>query len=324
MRSSRRALAASRSASEGRAPASARDEPCRRRRVPPGMGASCRAVSASRRSRMRRPFADPRASDAGARRNTARGRWRSTIITNRSVPGTQTTALERAMPRTVASATASAVTESGAGRKAGGHLRLHESRSHDHHVHAAARERGREPLVVAVDAGLRRAVHEVRAAHALAGDRREQHQRSVALLAEPSREGNAHRHRTGIVRLHDLERGRGILLGAGLITEHAERDEDEVEVAETIERVADERPRARRSRSRRRRTACTSDAPAVRSSAATASHVSGLRTASTTRAARCATSLRTVATPRSEVPPSTSTDCTVPRASFTIASFRLR
>ena len=58
---------------------------------------------------------------------------------------------------------------------------------HDHHVHAAARERGREALVVAVDAGLRRAVHEVRAPDTLARDRRQQHQRAVTLRAQRAR-----------------------------------------------------------------------------------------------------------------------------------------
>ena len=105
-------------------------------------------------------------------------------------------------------------------------------------------------------------------------------------------ERHRHRDRAGEVGLHDLERGRGVVLGPLLVAEHAERDEHEVEVAEAIEgRVArtlscDAKSVASNA------TACTSDAPAARSSRPRASHASGLRAASTTRAPRRATSLR--------------------------------
>ena len=124
------------------------------------------------------------------------------------------------------------------------------------------------------------------------------------------------RNRSGEVGLHDLERRGRVVLGPGLVAQHAERDEDEIEVAEAIERGTHEvlvrgevggverdrmhlrraRLRATRPRRRRRPRACAPRArPAPR---------------------RRATILRTVASAMSEVPPSTSTDCTSPNASF--------
>ena len=91
-----------------------------------------------------------------------------------------------------------------------------------------------------VDAGLRRAVDEVGLAHPLAGDRRQQHDRAVALASQPLRQRHARPTRAGVVGLHDLERGVGVVLGLLCVAEHAEGDHDEVDVAE-----------ARRTRRRR-------------------------------------------------------------------------
>src|SRR5262249_33503627 len=54
------------------------------------------------------------ARHSGRRRNTKRGRWRRTAMTTRIAGGTHTMSVPRAIPRTVAVATSSAVTDIGA------------------------------------------------------------------------------------------------------------------------------------------------------------------------------------------------------------------
>ena len=284
-----------------------------------GTARACRAGSSCRRSRRRRRSrvsrsairragaGTPRPAGAGARSSRSASRAGPT---RRRGP--------RAMPRTIASATASGVTESGAAFMPSVIFVCTNPGRTIMHVHAARRERRREALVVAVDAGLRRAVHEVRPAHAFARDRREQHERAVALRAQPFDERHRHRDRAGEVGLHDLERGRG--------------DRARRAPGRPARRTRPARGRSRRSDRTSRRTKPSCDAKSVASNATAshlatrrpraarrprASHASGLRAASTTRAPRRATSLRTVASAMSEVPPSTSTDCTSPSASFT-------
>jgi hypothetical protein len=63
----------------------------------------------------------------------------------------------------------------------------------------------------------------------------------VALVVQPARYGNGHRHRTDVVRVDDLARGASVAFGLGLVTEYAERDQHDVEVAETLEDVGHER-----------------------------------------------------------------------------------
>src|SRR5207302_1600376 len=59
--------------------------------------------------------ASPSVHQPGIRRNSARGRWRSTTITHRRGGGAQTTSAPFSSPRTMTCATSSAVVAMGAG-----------------------------------------------------------------------------------------------------------------------------------------------------------------------------------------------------------------
>ena len=102
----------------------------RHQRVAPGH----RAVEVEGGERCASRVDELRRAGAGTRQR-ARGAARA--ITYRSAGGTQTTSRPRAMPRTIASATASGVDRQRRGLHARGHLRVHEPGTHDHHVHAA-------------------------------------------------------------------------------------------------------------------------------------------------------------------------------------------
>jgi hypothetical protein len=66
-----------------------------------------------------------------------------------------------------------------------------EAGADDHHLDAVGSHAVAEPLREAVEAGLRRAVDEVGLPHPLAGDRRQEDDGAVALLAHPASDGQA-------------------------------------------------------------------------------------------------------------------------------------
>jgi hypothetical protein len=106
----------------------------------------------------------------------------------------------------------------------------------DEHVDAIGGELVPEALREGVDAGLRRAVRVVGLARALAGDRREQDDRAVALAAQALGEDRHDAHGADEVRARERDGGVGVGLRAVLVAEDAEGDDRDVDVAERGER----------------------------------------------------------------------------------------
>ncbi len=95
----------------------------------------------------------------------------------------------------------------------------------------AAVQRVAEPLGEGVQAGLGRAVDEVRAAGPLTGHRGEHHQRPVALGAQPLGHPQPHRQRPHVVDRGHLDGVVHVAFGALLVTEQAEGHQRHVDVA---------------------------------------------------------------------------------------------
>ena len=172
-----------------------------------------------------------------------------------------------------------------------------------------------EALAERVGAGLRGPVDEVVLPGPLAGHRGDDRERPVALRAEPVGDDQAGRHRAHVVGGDGLGGMLGVLLEVLLGAEDTERDQHHVEVAVTVEHLADhllvrrgvvgvEGDRLHGGGAGRH----AGDPPGPAGPRA-------VGPASTTVRQPPLTSRSTVARAISEPPPSTSTDCTPPRAS---------
>ena len=238
-----------------------------------------------------RSRATPRVTEAGGgRRRGARGAGPTSRIA--ACAGAHTVSEPRPSPATIAAATASGSVASGAGVEAVGHLRVDEPGPDDEDADAAALQAVAESLAERVEAGLARAVDEVRLPGPLAGDRRQHDDPAVALAAHRLRQRDEHRHRTGVVGLDDPDR-----LGARRSRRRPGRR------ARRTRRV---RGRCRRSARRPTRTNAawvsrarasnsthsTVVAPSASSSLAAGANDSGSRPASTTVRHRLRTSAR--------------------------------
>ena len=80
---------------------------------------------------------------------------------------------------------------------------------------------GREP----VETRLRGAVDVVGSPDAHAGDRGEHHDRPAPLRPQQLREVGEHGHVRDVVGVHDSQGVADVVLGPGLVAEHAERDD---------------------------------------------------------------------------------------------------
>ena len=219
-------------------------------------------------------------SRAGGGARAAPGRWRNTLKTTRSVPGTHTVRRPRASALTVASATAAGVVANGAAFIPSVIDEwTNPGRTTSTLAPVPARESPR-PWANPSRPGLRRAVHEVRLADPLAGDARQHDEAAVALAPELRRDGEADADRARVVDGHHLGGAGRVVVELVLVDELAERQHDDVEVAVLGDEPAHEVLVGGRRRWRRTRPVVDVDARVARSSPARIS--SGRRPASTT------------------------------------------
>ncbi|MCO5556202.1 hypothetical protein L7F22_009747 [Adiantum nelumboides] len=156
-----------------------------------------------------------------------------------------------------------------------------------------------------VEPGLRRAVDVVGAPHPHAGHRGVDHQRPAPLRAQHLGQLGEDVHLRDVVGVHDGGRVRGVGLGAGLVAENAERDDDGVDPAVPGRDVVDQRAVAARSSASK--ATVSTVAPAARTRAASAVSAPGRRAASTTVSVSPAASRSATSSPISLRPPRTRT-----------------
>ncbi len=101
-------------------------------------------------------------------------------------------------------------------------------------------QRVAQALGEGVETGLGRAVDVVGLAGPLGGHRRQHDQRAVALGPEPLGHHQARRHRAHEVDAHGFGRRLRVGVEVGLVAEHAEGDQHQVEVGVAIEHPADD------------------------------------------------------------------------------------
>ena len=194
----------------------------------------------------------PEAAQPGSRRNTARGSSRSTVITTRRTPGTHTTSGGRARRPGPRPPPASGVGANGASGRPLGHPGADEAGPDGHDRYPGAREGGAEALGDARPAppwrSRRRSSPRGRAPPAT-------EERTTSTPCPCARRPAAACSSADTGRRSSPARSHGATAGsasAGLVAEHAERHQHDVDVARRRNAVA-QRARASRSAASKRR-----------------------------------------------------------------------